>query len=102
MTDEKPEEKVQNDENTTGGLDDDDQETIILISSDEPNPQRFELTKKGAIMCNLVKSILDGDANAKEIPIKKSSRRNISFNCGIFKKTQRQKTSRNCKTNTKC
>jgi len=70
MADEKPEEKVQNDQET-GGLDDDDQETIVLISNDEPNPQRFEITKKAASLCNLIKSILDGDASAKEIPIKK-------------------------------
>jgi len=72
MSSDKPEEKVENEqENASGGLDDDDQDTIVLISSDEPNPQRFEMTKKAAVMCNLVKSILDGDASAKEIPIKK-------------------------------
>jgi len=70
-TDNKPEEKVENDQDNTGGLDDEENVTITLISSDEPNAQRFELTKKAAVMCNLVKSIIDGDANAKEIPIKK-------------------------------
>merc|ERR1711997_661610 len=54
-----------------GGLDDDDDETLILISSEDDNPREFEISRKAALMCNLVKSILEGDSNAKKIPIKK-------------------------------
>jgi len=54
-----------------GGLDDDGEDTLILVSSDD-NPKKFEIGKKAALMCNLVKSILEGDANAKEVEIKKS------------------------------
>merc|ERR1712079_593150 len=54
-----------------GGLDDDEDETLILISSEDDNPREFEISRKAALMCNLVKSILEGDANAKKIPIKK-------------------------------
>jgi len=53
-----------------GGLDDDVDDILILISCDEP-PQRFEISRKAALMCNLVKSILEGDAQAKQIEIKK-------------------------------
>jgi len=42
----------------------------VLVSSDD-NPKKFEISKKAALMCNLVKSILEGDANAKEVEIKK-------------------------------
>merc|ERR1719229_155345 len=54
-----------------GGLDDEDDELLILISSEDDNPREFEISRKAALMCNLVKSILEGDANAKKIPIKK-------------------------------
>merc|ERR1712045_1061180 len=54
-----------------GGLDDGDDECLILISSEDDNPREFEISRKAALMCNLVKSILEGDANAKKIPIKK-------------------------------
>jgi S-phase kinase-associated protein 1 len=54
-----------------GGLDDDADDTLILISCEESNPQKFEISKKAALMCNLVKSILEGDAQAKNIEIKK-------------------------------
>jgi S-phase kinase-associated protein 1 len=54
-----------------GGLDDDVEENLTLISSDESNPKRFEISRQSAVMCNLVKSILEGDSAAKEIPIKK-------------------------------
>merc|ERR1711951_163258 len=50
-TNEEPEEME------IGGLDEDGTE--------------FEVPRKAAMMCNLVKSILEGDANAKKIPIKK-------------------------------
>jgi len=58
-------------EEDMGGLDDDEDETLILISSEDDNPREFEISRKAALMCNLVKSILEGDANAKKIPIKK-------------------------------
>lgn len=56
-----------------GGLDEDDDEMLILISSEDDNPRELEISRKAALMCNLVKSILEGDANAKKIPIKKVS-----------------------------
>merc|ERR1712190_213296 len=54
-----------------GGLDDDADENLILISSEDDSPKEFEISRKAALMCNLVKSILEGDANAAKIPIKK-------------------------------
>ena len=47
-------------EEDIGGLDDDDDETLILISSEDDNPREFEISRKAALMCNLVKSILEG------------------------------------------
>merc|ERR1712014_229354 len=58
-------------EEELGGLDDGDDESLILISSEDDSPREFEISRKAALMCNLVKSILEGDANAKKIPIKK-------------------------------
>ena len=54
-----------------GGLDEDDDEMLTLISCDEDNPAKFEITKKAAMMCNLVKNIIEGDKEAREIEIKK-------------------------------
>merc|ERR1719158_2239041 len=56
-----------------GGLDDGDDEDLTLISCDEENPAKFTISKKAAIMCNLVKNIIEGDQTAKEIEIKKVS-----------------------------
>jgi S-phase kinase-associated protein 1 len=65
------EKKNEAEEENLGGLDDDqDEDNLILTSSDE-NPRKFEISKKAALMCNLVKSILEGDQNAKNIEIKK-------------------------------
>jgi large subunit ribosomal protein L40e len=50
-----------------GGLDDDDEE-LTLISSDGKS---YPLPKKAALMSSLVKSIVEGDAEATEINIKK-------------------------------
>merc|ERR1712204_51324 len=58
-------------EEEMGGLDDDVDENLILISSEDDSPKEFEISRKAALMCNLVKSILEGDANAAKIPIKK-------------------------------
>merc|ERR1711997_146118 len=58
-------------EEEMGGLDDDVDDCLILISSEDDNAREFEISRKAALMCNLVKSILEGDANAKKIPIKK-------------------------------
>jgi len=54
-----------------GGLDDEKETDLTLISMEENEPQKFVLNKKAASMCKLVRSILEGDASATEIPIKK-------------------------------
>jgi len=54
-----------------GGLDDDEEQTLTLVSMEETDPQKFAINKKAAEMCKLVRSILEGDASATEIPIKK-------------------------------
>mmetsp|Transcript_15539 Transcript_15539/g.23709 ORF Transcript_15539/g.23709 Transcript_15539/m.23709 type:complete len:183 (+) Transcript_15539:180-728(+) len=58
-------------EEEMGGLDDGDEENLVLISSEDDSPKEFEISRKAALMCNLVKSILEGDNGAKKIPIKK-------------------------------
>jgi S-phase kinase-associated protein 1 len=58
-------------DNELGGLDEDTEETLVLISCEEQNPLRFEISRNAAEMCNLVKSILEGDPNAREMEIKK-------------------------------
>mmetsp|Transcript_26522 Transcript_26522/g.23341 ORF Transcript_26522/g.23341 Transcript_26522/m.23341 type:complete len:191 (+) Transcript_26522:212-784(+) len=70
-TEQKTEAAEEPEEEEMGGLDDGDEECLILISSEDDNPREFEISRKAALMCNLVKSILEGDANAKKIPIKK-------------------------------
>merc|ERR1711964_131818 len=37
----------------------------------EENPAKFSISKKAALMCNLVKNIIEGDKTADEIEIKK-------------------------------
>ena len=54
-----------------GGLDDEEDEKLVLVSMEEDAPKSFEITAKAASMCKLVKSIVEGDKDAKEIPIKK-------------------------------
>jgi len=44
------------------------EETLTLVSSDD---KRFEVSMEAALMSKLVRSILEGDSNAKKIPIKK-------------------------------
>ena len=51
---------VQPEDEEVVGLDDGDDETLILISSEDDNPREFEISRKAALMCNLVKSILEG------------------------------------------
>lgn len=58
MATETKEEPVEEEE--MGGLDDGDDECLILISSEDDNPREFEISRKAALMCNLVKSILEG------------------------------------------
>jgi len=70
-TTEEKNETFEEEEADMGGLDDDEDEVLILISSEDDAPREFEISRKAALMCNLVKSILEGDANAKKIPIKK-------------------------------
>jgi S-phase kinase-associated protein 1 len=54
-----------------GGLDEEEDQTLTLVSMEETNPQKFPINKKAAEMCKLVRSILEGDQSATEIPIKK-------------------------------
>jgi len=63
--------ETKNDE--LGGLDDDGDDELTLISCDEESPAKFAISRKAALMCNLVKNIIEGDKTAKEIEIKKVS-----------------------------
>jgi len=56
-----------------GGLDDDEDDELTLISMtcDEEKPSKFSIDRKAALMCNLVKNIIEGDKTADEIEIKK-------------------------------
>jgi S-phase kinase-associated protein 1 len=53
-----------------GGLDDDDGDDILILISNDENPLKFEITKRASRLSNLIKSILEGDAQAKNIEIK--------------------------------
>merc|ERR1719435_722918 len=55
------------------GLDAELSDTLILVSSDDANGQKFKIDRQSALMCNLVKSIIEGDSEAKIIEIKKVS-----------------------------
>merc|ERR1712098_560108 len=50
-----------------GGLDAEEDDELTLISCDEENPAKFSISRKAALMCNLVKNIIEGDKTAKEI-----------------------------------
>merc|ERR1711964_773906 len=63
--------ETKNDE--LGGLDDDGDDELTLISCDEESPAKFAISRKAALMCNLIKNIIEGDKTAKEIEIKKVS-----------------------------
>jgi len=58
-----------------GGLDDDSDDKLVLIACDEvedgEQPPKFEISRKAALMCGLVKNILEGDKTADDIEIKK-------------------------------
>jgi len=53
------------------GLDADLEDKLVLVSCDEANAQEFPIDRKNAMMCNLVKSILEGDQEVERIEIKK-------------------------------
>merc|ERR1719430_2096112 len=55
------------------GLEAELDDTLLLISSDDANGEKFEIDRESAMMCNLVKSIIEGDSDAKMIEIKKVS-----------------------------
>ena len=55
------------------GLDAELDDNLILVASDVVNAEPFEIDRESAMMCNLVKSILEGDSDAKKIEIKKVS-----------------------------
>jgi len=63
------------DEVESGGLDDGIKDDLVLVSCDESNngQKEFTIERKSALMCNLVKSIIEGDADVKKIEIKKVS-----------------------------
>jgi len=55
------------------GLDAEMQEDNLILVSSGDSPQEFTIDRDSALMCNLVKSILEGDAEVKKIEIKKVS-----------------------------
>ena len=59
-TEQKTETIEDPEEEEMGGLDDDADDCLILISSEDDNAREFEISRKAALMCNLVKSILEG------------------------------------------
>jgi len=65
------EEKTEMDVEEAGGLDEEDHQPLTLVSMEDSNAQKFSINKKAAEMCKLVRSILEGDQSATEIPIKK-------------------------------
>lgn len=55
------------------GLDAEVDDNLVLVSCDEDNSQEFTIDRTSAMMCNLVKSIIEGDSEVKKIEIKKVS-----------------------------
>jgi len=55
------------------GLDAELDDSLVLVSSDDVNGEKFTIDRESAMMCNLVKSIIEGDSEAKMIEIKKVS-----------------------------
>lgn len=53
------------------GLDADAVDELVLVSCDETDPSEFKIGREAAMMCNLVKSIVDGDQEVERIEIKK-------------------------------
>merc|ERR1711964_175555 len=76
-------------EAAVGGLDEDLDGPIWLISCDEvENPPKFEFTteeRKAALMCVLVRNIIDGDKTAKEIEIKQVDGETLRLVCEYLK-----------------
>jgi len=56
-----------------GGLET-EEDDLTLVSCDDDNPENFKLARKAAMMCNLVRSIIEGDNDVKKIEIKKVSK----------------------------
>jgi len=48
-------------------------EQLVLVSCDDANGEKFSIDRDSAMMCNLVKSIIEGDSDATTIEIKKVS-----------------------------
>jgi len=61
------------------GLDADIDDSLTLVSCDDVNGEKFTIDRQSAMMCNLVKSIIEGDADAKTIEIKKVSTKILQF-----------------------
>jgi len=55
------------------GLDAGLEDTLMLYSYDDADGHKFKIDRESAMMCNLVKSIIEGDSEAKLIEIKKVS-----------------------------
>jgi len=53
------------------GLDEDMEKDSLILQSSGDNPKDYKIDRASALMCNLVKSILEGDAEVKKIEIKK-------------------------------
>merc|ERR1719412_2377531 len=56
-----------------GGLSAQD-EKLTLVSCDEADPVEYVINRESALMCNLVRSIIEGDSEVKKIEIKKVSK----------------------------
>lgn len=55
------------------GLDMEINDDITLVSCDEAEPRTFSIERKAALLCNLIKSILEGDSDVSKIEVKKVS-----------------------------
>merc|ERR1719186_1245627 len=53
------------------GLDAELNDNLTLVSCDDVNGEKFTIDRQSALMCNLVKSIIEGDSDAQTIEIKK-------------------------------
>merc|ERR1719348_2374513 len=54
-----------------GGLDEEVNDKLVLVSCDEQNQKEYPIERQSAMMCNLVKSIIEGDQGVTRIEIKK-------------------------------
>jgi len=55
------------------GLDAVVDDKLVLVSCDENDAKEFTIERESALMCNLVRSIIEGDSEVKKIEIKKVS-----------------------------